>query len=292
MGNRYCGCSTEYSIEDSGLGYLGRKKQAVCIPDGKFVGVESERAAENTHATGMNFEASIFERNMRVFSPNSKLDTLSSNFGSLLSYPEVSQNFEVPIEGFEMNTLNTKAKKLERQLGRYKVPYGDRHRSSPESMAKKKNTDPDKCFVYPSSGATYKGSFHPTHFGVRHGQGLFIWKNGASYEGEWRMNNRHGYGRQIFEDGDYYEGAWSNDKASGEGLYVGVDGTVYNGGFLDNLQHGFGEERREDGTLYVGEWKFSHKEGDGKLVWSNGCSYTGKFKKGQIDGEGNNRFII
>ena len=42
-----------------------------------------------------------------------------------------------------------------------------------------------------------------------------IWPDGASYEGDWRLNRAHEKGKFVHVDGDVYEGEWKEDKVEG-----------------------------------------------------------------------------
>ena len=45
--------------------------------------------------------------------------------------------------------------------------------------------------------------------------GVFIWPDGACYEGFWKDNFAHGRLKFTHIDGNVYEGNWINDKAIG-----------------------------------------------------------------------------
>jgi hypothetical protein len=38
------------------------------------------------------------------------------------------------------------------------------------------------------------------------GMGVFTWKDGKKYEGEYLNDKKHGYGRIVWPDGRVYEG--------------------------------------------------------------------------------------
>ena len=48
-------------------------------------------------------------------------------------------------------------------------------------------------------------------------KGVYTWKNGAKYEGEWKNNKRHGKGKMINSDGKIYEGDFKENKKDGFG---------------------------------------------------------------------------
>ena len=41
---------------------------------------------------------------------------------------------------------------------------------------------------------------------MKHGHGVYKWKDGAKYEGQWRLNKANGFGKFFHVDGDIYEG--------------------------------------------------------------------------------------
>ena len=50
---------------------------------------------------------------------------------------------------------------------------------------------------------------------MRHGIGLFVWKDGSSYEGDWFEDKINGVGSYIWPDGRKYEGTWKNNNMHG-----------------------------------------------------------------------------
>ena len=64
---------------------------------------------------------------------------------------------------------------------------------------------------------TYFGMFVN---GKRHGQGTFLYANGAKYEGTWSNNLKHGWGKFTFKDGEVYEGYFEEDKMTEAPTYL------------------------------------------------------------------------
>ncbi len=48
-----------------------------------------------------------------------------------------------------------------------------------------------------------------------HGKGVFYWKSGKIYEGEWKNNKMFGYGVLKWPDGKVFEGHFENDLKHG-----------------------------------------------------------------------------
>ena len=89
----------------------------------------------------------------------------------------------------------------------------------------------------------------------RHGEGVFVYKNGDTYSGWWRFGQKEGkgtftskatgmkmtgdwkngqmtHGRWIYPNGFYFEGTFVNNKPSEEeGIWYCKDGNVVKGSF-------------------------------------------------------------
>jgi hypothetical protein len=60
-------------------------------------------------------------------------------------------------------------------------------------------------------------------------KGVFHWKDGSSYEGDYVDNFIQGYGVYRWEDGREYTGEWQKNRMHGKGYFVWSDGKRYNG---------------------------------------------------------------
>ncbi len=47
------------------------------------------------------------------------------------------------------------------------------------------------------------------------GRGIFKWKDGSIYEGDYKDNKKHGFGKYIDKEGKTYEGGWKNGYREG-----------------------------------------------------------------------------
>ena len=45
-----------------------------------------------------------------------------------------------------------------------------------------------------------------------HGKGVYTWKDGRKYEGEYENDRKHGFGTYTWTDGKEYEGEWAMDS--------------------------------------------------------------------------------
>ena len=51
--------------------------------------------------------------------------------------------------------------------------------------------------------------------GIRHGYGMYYYRNGDVYEGQWKNGFRHGVGKFIEHDGSFYVGEFRNGNKQG-----------------------------------------------------------------------------
>jgi hypothetical protein len=67
------------------------------------------------------------------------------------------------------------------------------------------------------NGDEYRGEFKDYIF---HGKGTFTYKDGRKYVGEWKFGKKHGYGIYYWTDGDIYKGHWVKGKRHGNGIKI------------------------------------------------------------------------
>ncbi|CAM2056889.1 hypothetical protein DSUL_100197 [Desulfovibrionales bacterium] len=60
------------------------------------------------------------------------------------------------------------------------------------------------------------------------GQGIYIFEDGATYEGEWKNDQFQGQGTYVWPDGQKYIGGWTTDNQDGKGIIICPDGKKYN----------------------------------------------------------------
>jgi hypothetical protein len=58
------------------------------------------------------------------------------------------------------------------------------------------------------------------------GKGIYSWKDGRKYEGDYKDDKKEGFGIYVWADGRRYEGGWKNGKQHGEGKYFLPNGDV------------------------------------------------------------------
>ena len=91
---------------------------------------------------------------------------------------------------------------------------------------------------------------------------MHFYKDGSSYNGEWKCGSRHGVGIMSYACGDVYEGDWKDNLRHGSGTFTcAADGKVYAGEFADGLKHGRGTLTLPSGDSIKGNWDRGHVSG-------------------------------
>ncbi len=86
-----------------------------------------------------------------------------------------------------------------------------------------------------------------------HGKGVYTWKDGRRYEGEYRYDKKHGYGTYTWADGRKYEGYWAYGKQHGKGKYILPDGNIKAGVWEDGKRVKWANEEENDGDKSDGD---------------------------------------
>lgn len=63
--------------------------------------------------------------------------------------------------------------------------------------------------------------------------GIYVWKDGERYEGEWREGKFHGKGIKTLPDGTIFDGEWTEGRPNGQGMCKYPDGAKYTGMWLN-----------------------------------------------------------
>lgn len=50
---------------------------------------------------------------------------------------------------------------------------------------------------------------------MRHGHGVMVWADGATFDGNWDCNQTSGLGKFTYPNGDVYEGTWAANLMCG-----------------------------------------------------------------------------
>jgi hypothetical protein len=131
----------------------------------------------------------------------------------------------------------------------------------------------------PNSGM-YEGEFNEkSEF---KGKGIYYFKNGDRYEGDFILNMMHGRGNYFHSDGGRYEGTWINDvRQCQEGIYYFPNGSKYIGEFQNDDFDGNGIYYYSNGSRFEGEWKKGERK-EGIYYYADGSKYEGKWKNYKI----------
>ncbi len=154
---------------------------------------------------------------------------------------------------------------------------------------------------------SYTGMFKD---GLRHGQGVYNWTNGGSYNGGWENDKKSGYavytaswgryegyyknderygnGKEILKNGEVYEGFWLDMNTSNDMTRtvngVSTKGKMINGKFVANEpsltqpvnKANFKKETYNNG-YYEGEIVNGKRNGFGTYYWNSGSRYEGNW---------------
>jgi len=119
-----------------------------------------------------------------------------------------------------------------------------------------------------------------------HGRGVYIWAEGARYEGEYKEDKKNGRGVQTWPSGARYEGEYVDSMQTGYGLMTWADGRRYEGYWVNSKCTGFGILTHKDGRRYEGEYVNDKMQGHGVYTWANGAKYDGEYKDNKKNGRG------
>ena len=96
--------------------------------------------------------------------------------------------------------------------------------------------------------------------GLPHGKGIFKYRTGDLYEGEFRLGLREGNGLFKNKEGEY-EGFWKKNKKNGHGKYIFNNGDIYMGEFKCDMFNGQGILLYSNGNKTIGTWENNKRNG-------------------------------
>ena len=113
--------------------------------------------------------------------------------------------------------------------------------------------------------ARYEGEYSD---GVQQGIGIKVIEERGTYIGE-IDESLYGIGMFVFKDGRKYEGEWKNNKLNGFGIIsLPNKKSWFEGEFIDDKREGFGVFYSPK-KIYVGMWKNSKLEGETIIIQDN-----------------------
>ena len=115
-----------------------------------------------------------------------------------------------------------------------------------------------------------------------HGKGIYYWKTGGRYEGEFQYGQIQGFGKRVYSSGNSYEGNFVNNRKEGRGLMKFKNGDEYEGEWKDDDMHGAGEYRWVSGDVYRGRFKLDRRHGRGTLTLANGEVYEAEWHEDKM----------
>lgn len=122
--------------------------------------------------------------------------------------------------------------------------------------------------------------------GERDGYGKIEYSTGDSYEGYWKNGKKNGNGLYRFRGGGSFLGQFADDVPNGNGQRIYSSGNFYEGEFLGGKKNGIGKMRFKNGDIYEGSWNNDDMQGEGTYYWTTGDWFVGKFERDQRDGPG------
>ena len=100
-----------------------------------------------------------------------------------------------------------------------------------------------------------------------HGKGIYKYKNGDEYKGEFKKGMKDGNGYYKNKEGEY-DGFWKNNKKDGHGKYTFKNGDLFMGEFKDDMFNGQGILLYSNGNKTIGTWENNKRNGI-ELLFNN-----------------------
>jgi hypothetical protein len=141
-----------------------------------------------------------------------------------------------------------------------------------------------------NSGDVYQGQL--SNNDKHHGHGKYMFKDGRTYEGQWRDGKYHGYGKFNYNNGQIYEGEFVDNQFQGRGRIIYPNSDFYDGEWQNNQRYGHGEGRItfDNGHIYEGQWLNNKFHGQGKYIWPSGQIQEGQWRDSKMQGHGTMKY--
>eukprot|EP00340_Litonotus_pictus_P002393 CAMPEP_0170516292 /NCGR_PEP_ID=MMETSP0209-20121228/2543_1 /TAXON_ID=665100 ORGANISM="Litonotus pictus, Strain P1" /NCGR_SAMPLE_ID=MMETSP0209 /ASSEMBLY_ACC=CAM_ASM_000301 /LENGTH=764 /DNA_ID=CAMNT_0010801111 /DNA_START=96 /DNA_END=2390 /DNA_ORIENTATION=+ len=117
---------------------------------------------------------------------------------------------------------------------------------------------------------------------LRHGKGVYTFKNGSGYYGQWEKNVKKGKG-VSFNTGDVviYEGEFDSNLMDGQGVFYFTNGDKIEATFVKNMREGPGTYYWKAGNVWKGGFKNNQLHGTGPFTDAKGNTFTITFENGK-----------
>lgn len=140
---------------------------------------------------------------------------------------------------------------------------------------------PGKVKVFHGNGDEFEGFVIHANSGeyLPNGKGVYRWKNGAVYEGDYDHGMRQGLGSYRYRNGTVYRGSWKNGVKSGPGTITYTNGDSFSGVFDEDRKNGKGcYTYASTGAKFYADWRFGDVVA-GKWVFPPGMNATEAVKE-------------
>ncbi len=148
------------------------------------------------------------------------------------------------------------------------------------------------------NGNTYAGDWKDEGYyegdiknGKRHGMGVFVYKTGATYNGQWQEDSLCGLGTLVYPNKTTLNGKWytkHGDLKWFEGTVKYRTGNRYEGSchyvkkMKSYVRSGHGKLICKNGDIYDGHWQCNNKDGKFVIVKQGHIGfYEGRYEKNQ-----------
>lgn len=118
----------------------------------------------------------------------------------------------------------------------------------------------------------------------KNGQGVYLYKSGAKYEGNFINSKIEGYGVLHYSSGEVYRGNWKNQRRHGKGTFYYLNGDVYKGQYDYNLKQGKGRYITDDKVVYEGTWSKDKRHGTFQVYHLDGRKDQISYFEGNLTG--------
>ncbi|VTZ69566.1 MORN repeat protein, putative [Plasmodium chabaudi chabaudi] len=220
---------------------------------------KEEEESEESESEGSESKGSKSEDEKSKSEESKSEESKSEESENGESENEGSENGESENEGSENEGSKSK-KDSEKERNKKKKKLSEKLLSLMQDSNKLKTKKEITCNTKEGK-SYYYGNYSN---GMKHDEGLMVYKNGDVYVGTWRFGKKNGYGKYIYKKcKSVLEGHWENGYLS-HGKWILPNGTYFIGNFKNNEPIGDGVWYFKDGAqlnvhYYKDEKKYKKK---------------------------------